>query len=154
MEIERKFLVAAVPDGVRLQDGVAIDQGYLAVGEDGAEVRLRRAGARLMLTAKSGAGLVRAESEIELDDGQFEALWPATEGRRIEKTRTVIPLGGGLAIELDVYRGALSGLIVAEVEFPSVDAANAFELPTWFGAEVTDDARYKNRRLAVDGLPA
>ena len=153
MEIERKFLIDAVPDDVRRADGVAIDQGYLAIGEDGSEVRLRRAGARRTLTAKSGAGLVRAESEIELSDQQFGALWPATEGRRIAKTRVRIPAGGGLTIELDIYRGVLSGLIVAEVEFSSVDAAGDFLAPPWFGREVTEDARYKNRRLAVDGRP-
>jgi CYTH domain-containing protein len=44
--------------------------------------------------------------------------------------------------------------VVAEVEFDGEDAADAFEPPDWFGAEVTDDARYKNQRLACDGAPA
>ena len=35
--------------------------------------------------------------------------------------------------------GALTGLSVAEVEFATEDAADAFEPPAWFGREVTDD---------------
>ena len=62
-------------------------------------------------------------------------------------------VGEDPAIELDVYTGALEGLRVAEVEFPDDAAADAFEPPAWFGREVTDDARYKNRALARDGAP-
>ena len=40
------------------------------------------------------------------------------------------------------------------MEFPSEDASRAFEPPSWFGRELTDDPRYRNRALAVDGRPA
>jgi adenylate cyclase len=151
MEIERKFLIESPPRHLP-EPGVAIDQGYLAVGDDGSEVRVRRAGERLTLTAKRGDGLVRGEHEVELSAEQFDALWPATEGRRLRKTRFRVP-AGELTIELDLYAGELSGLAVAEVEFPSIDAADTFEAPAWFGAEVTDDPRYKNRALAQNGAP-
>ena len=79
---------------------------------------------------------------------------PFTAGRRLEKTRYVIPGSGELTIELDVYSGGLSGLIVAEVEFASEDAADAFQPSEWFGSEVTDDGRFKNQQLACHGAPA
>jgi CYTH domain-containing protein len=75
-------------------------------------------------------------------------LWPLTAGRRIEKTRYRIPASGGQTIELDVYGGHLAGLITAEIEFDSPDAAAAFVPPSWVGREVTDDPSYKNKRLA------
>jgi CYTH domain-containing protein len=153
MEIERKFLVPAPPAQLDEEERVDIAQGYLAAGEDGSEVRLRRAGERLWLTAKRGAGMVRGEFEVELHAEQFDALWPATEGRRLVKTRHTIPIGER-SVELDVYSGRLSGLVVAEVEFPSVEAARHFVPPPWFGTEVTEDQRFKNRRLAEEGLPA
>ncbi len=99
----------------------------------------------------------RRELEVEISPAQFEALWPATEGRRIEKTRRTMALAGppgGLAIEVDEYAGALAGLCVAEVEFGDEAAAAAFSVPPWFGRDVTDDEAYKNRRLALDGLPS
>ena len=154
MEIERKFLVDAVPDGLDGRRSTAIEQGYVAIDPDGTEVRIRRRDGASTLTVKSGGGLARVEEELAIDDAAFERLWPLTAGRRIEKVRHVIPTDvPGVEIELDDYRGDLDGLLVAEVEFPGEDEAHAFTPPPWFGADVTDDRRFKNQRLAVDGRP-
>ena len=153
IEIERKFLVAEPPPGFEGWPSSAIEQGYLTVDQEGPEVRVRRRGDQAYLTVKAGAGRVRVEEEIEIDGDRFERLWPLTEGRRIEKTRYVIDGGDGLVIELDVYTGELSGLVTAEVEFDSEEAAEAFEPPGWLGEDVTEDLRYKNQRLARQGLP-
>ena len=155
MEIERKFLVDAVPDNVRDHPSSALEQGYVAIDADGTEVRIRRKNGGSTLAVKSSGGLARVEEELAIDDAAFERLWPLTAGRRIEKVRHVVPTDvPGVEIELDEYRGDLDGLLVAEVEFPGEDEAHAFTPPPWFGADVTDDGRYKNQRLAVDGRPA
>jgi adenylate cyclase len=153
MEIERKFLVSELPD-LAGREPVAIEQGYLALADDrgGAEVRLRRAGHLTFLTVKSAGGLVRAEEEIELDGERFDALWPLTEGRRLEKERYSID-HGERTIELDVYGGELSGLAVTEVEFPDEGSAAEFEPPDWFGEEVTEDEGFRNEWLATRGMP-
>lgn len=116
-------------------------------------MRVRRRDGRSWLTVKSGSGRVRVEEEIEIEGDRFERLWPLTEGLRIEKTRYEIEADDGLVIELDVYEGDLEGLLVAEVEFESEEAADAFAPPDWLGPDVTEDARYKNQRLARDGAP-
>jgi adenylate cyclase len=116
-------------------------------------VRVRRRGGKAWLTIKAGAGRVRVEEEIEIEGERFERLWPLTEGRRVEKTRYEIPAGDGLTIELDVYAGDLDGLVTAEVEFASEEAAEAFVAPDWLGPDITEDVRYKNQRLARDGAP-
>ena len=151
MEVERKFLVSEPPDldGTEADE---IEQGYLAVGPDG-EVRVRRKGDHLLLTAKRGSGIARDEAEIQLDRAEFELLWPLTEGRRLRKRRHVIP-HGSLEIEVDVYEGELEGMIVAEIEFPSEEEARAFEPPDWLGEEVTGEARYLNESLATKGRPS
>ena len=105
------------------------------------------------LTIKDGRGRVRAEEELELDPATFDRLWPLTDGRRIVKTRYEIPAGNDLTIELDVYHGPLAGLATAEVEFGSVEDSERFNPPHWFGREVTEADEYKNRALAIDGLP-
>lgn len=153
VEIERKWLVPQAPDHVLQAPADRIEQGYLTIGADGAETRVRRRGERCTLTVKSGLGLTRAEHEVELTGAQFEALWPATEGARLVKRRHVLRTEEGRVIELDVYEGALGGLIVAEVEFDDPWAAESFAAPYWFGREVTDDAAYKNHRLATYGSP-
>jgi adenylate cyclase len=154
VEIERKFLVREPPAGLGQGESKRIEQGYIAIADDGTEVRVRRSDGAVTLTVKSGRGRSRLEEEIEIDGACFARLWPLTEGRRLEKTRHLIPTSGRLTIELDVYTGELTGLIVAEVEFDSEDAAEAFEPPEWFGAEVTADARFKNQALACEGRPA
>jgi CYTH domain-containing protein/CHAD domain-containing protein len=149
-EIERKFLVDEMP---RAESGrTEIEQGYLAIDE-GAEVRLRRAGDELFLTAKSGHGEVREEVEVTIAPGPFEELWPLTAGRRVRKVRHYVPLGGGLRAEVDVYGDALDGLRTAEVEFGSHEEADGFAIPHWFGRELTGDPRYANQSLATAGLP-
>ena len=151
-EIERKFLVSAVPEDLESYPHVEISQGYLAIDNDGTEVRLRLKGSRCFQTVKSGGGLSRAEYEVELTREQFDVLWPGTAGRRVEKTRYEIS-EGPLTIELDVYKDQLAGLLTAEVEFPSESASDAYSPPSWFGDDVTDDGRYKNKNLALHGAP-
>src|ERR1700754_408394 len=94
LEIERKFLVGDLPDG--LDAGERIEQGYLAIADDGVEVRIRRRGAGTTLTIKSGPAQVRTEEEIPIDERRFESLWPLTEGRRVSKTRHQVAIEGDL----------------------------------------------------------
>ncbi|USN99819.1 MAG: CYTH domain-containing protein [Phycisphaeraceae bacterium] len=144
-EIERKFLV----DGPLGFDGPGrvMLQGYIALDADGTEVRLRREAGLNTLAFKRGGGMVRTEIEIDIDDDKAEALWALTEGRRLSKSRYIRPYLNH-RVEIDVYGGALSGLLVAEVEFESEEAAKAFEPPEWFGREVTGDAKFRNNALA------
>jgi adenylate cyclase len=151
-EIERKFLVKQLPDNLQQYPSTQITQGYLAITEDGTEVRLRKKGDRYFQTVKSGFGLQRGETEIEISKDQFEKLWSMTEGKRIEKLRFEIDYLG-IKVELDIYSGSLEGLIVAEVEFPSIEQAKSFVPPSCFGREVTEDERYKNRNLVLYGIP-
>jgi adenylate cyclase len=150
-EIERKFLVSAIPED--RGPGTRILQGYLPLTSEETELRVRRKGDHTILTVKRGRGLDRSEDEVAISSEVFDALWPLTEGRRIEKTRYEIPYQGA-KIELDEYAGDLAGLLVAEVELPSREAAASFEPPAWFGEDVTEGGRYGNRELAEHGRPA
>ncbi|MCX6967560.1 MAG: CYTH domain-containing protein [Verrucomicrobia bacterium] len=146
-EIERKFLLKKLPEGFERTASAPIQQGYLALEPGGNQVRLRKKGEKHSLTVKRGKGLVREEHEITLTRDQFEKLWPLTAGRRLSKHRHEIPYGG-VTIEIDLYGGINSGLVVAEVEFASEAAAHAFVPPKWFAQEVSDRPEYSNRNLA------
>jgi adenylate cyclase len=153
IEIERKFVLSRPPDGLADAPSEPIEQGYLAITDDGIEVRVRRIGERTVLTVKQGAGERRLEEEVEIPAATFESLWALTAGRRIEKRRHLLA-HDGQRVEVDVYAGALEGLVVAEIEFESDEASAAFEPPEWLEREVTGDARYANQRLALVGLPS
>jgi CYTH domain-containing protein len=150
-EIERKWVLPAVPRDRLQGPGVKIAQGYVAIDRT-AEVRLRRGGDRRVLTIKSAPARSRVEEEFAIDADRFEALWPLTAGRRVTKTRHLIE-HDGRTIELDEYHDALAGLVTAEVEFPSEDEGDAFVPPDWLGREVTGDPRYANQSLALEGAP-
>ena len=148
-EIERKFLIDELPPDVSNSPVHLIRQGYISEDRDVTEVRLREKDDRHYLTIKKGAQLVRDEEEITLTKEQFETLWPMTENRCIEKKRYILHPDSppNITIEVDVYEEDLEGLIIAEVEFPSVEESEAFNPPDWFGREVTNIAQYKNRNL-------
>jgi adenylate cyclase len=146
-EIERKFLVRNLPADLTSYPAAAISQGYLVSRDDGVQVRLRKSGERYSFAFKRGSGNVREEREIELSAEQFDKLWPATEGKRLVKTRYEIPLGDR-TVEIDVYGERHEGLVVAEVEFDTEEAAKNFTPPDWLGEDVTGDPRYSNQLLA------
>lgn len=147
LEIERKFLLKHLPDGLVDHPHEEIAQGYLALERGGVQVRLRKKGSIRSLTYKRGAKIGREEREIRLSAEQFDALWPATEGRRLSKTRYDVPWKEWV-IEVDVYSGRHSGLVVAEVEFPDEQSCVAFIPPEWVGEDVTGRSRYSNVSLA------
>jgi adenylate cyclase len=150
-EVERKYQLHEVPARIEWTEVLSLRQGYLALDGE-TEVRLRLDANSATLTIKHGGGRVRVEEEIALDRERAEGLWELTRGRRIHKTRRRARLDG-LLLEVDQYEGDLEGLLVAEVEFPDVEAADRFEPPPWFGREVTEDSAYKNRSLACNGRP-
>lgn len=147
-EIERKFLLQRLPDGLYEFPHEEIAQGYLAI-EPGIQVRLRKKGSIRSLAFKRGSKSAREEREIRLSAEQFDALWPATEGRRLTKTRYDVPYKQWI-IEVDIYRGRLDGLIVAEVEFEDEKSCRQFVPPNWLGDDVTGKSRYSNVLLAQE----
>jgi CYTH domain-containing protein len=152
LEVERKFLVPEKPAFLKGCGRKRIRQGYLAVGQNGTEVRVRQEGKRYFLTVKSGRGEARVEEELRIGRKRFESLWPLTRGRRVRKVRYFASHhGNGVAV--DVYRRKLKGLVTAEAEFADAQSARAFEPPDWVGREVTGDEHFRNRSLALNGLP-
>ena len=101
-----------------------------------------------MVAGLLNGGVLIPPTFIKRDRSEAEGL-----GRRVIKTRYLVPLGSDLVVELDVYAGDLDGLLTAEIEFPSEQASAAFEPPGWLGPEITGDERYANQSLALRGPP-
>ena len=151
-EIERKFIAANLPHSLlEPRKPVAIRQGYLCQNEH-SEIRIRDKAGSYSMTVKQGAGLKRLETELPLEAAQFDALWPLTEGARLEKLRYHIPYFGN-TLEIDVFNGALTSLVIVEVEFASEEDSHYFLPPDFVSSEVTTDPNYKNLNLARYGLP-
>ena len=147
MEIERKFLIQSQRLPKNLQDFPfhQIEQGYLCTEP---VVRIRRQDDQYYLTYKSKGLLSREEYNLPLTKEAYLHLKPKADGLVISKTRYLIPEKDGLTIELDVFHNEYKGLLLAEVEFPSEEAANAYVPPEWFGEDVTLSSKYHNSTLS------
>ena len=145
MEIERKFLIKDLPKDLTSYPCSQIEQAYL---NENPVLRIRRKDDDYILTYKSKGMMAREESEFPLTKEAYEHLRTKADGKIIRKTRYVIPLAPH-TIELDVFHGAMEPLIMAEVEFASIEEANVFLPPDWFGQDVTMDRRYHNVNMAL-----
>ncbi|MDO9415259.1 CYTH domain-containing protein [Pararhizobium sp.] len=149
-EIERKFLVAS--DGWRAaaDDGATLRQAYIAAMEDrSVRVRIKNDNSARMTVKIGRNALVRDEFEYDIPLPDAEELCALAIGIVIRKTRYRVS-HEGFVWEVDVYDGAYSGLVVAEVEMRSADDDPS--LPDWLGVEVTGDHRYSNQSLATEAL--
>ena len=146
MEIERKFLIRKLPEAPDMFEHSELLQGYLSRNP---VVRIRKDGEKYELTYKSGAGMAHEEANLPLSEESFYHLLEKIDGKTIEKTRYRIPYGN-FTIELDIFHGHMDGLVMAEVEFESVEQALSFTPPDWFGEDVTSDRNYRNATMAYE----
>ena len=145
MEIERKFLVKTLPDNLKEYKCRVIEQGYLNTNP---VVRVRRDNDEYYLTYK-GQGLVcREEFNLILNEESYNHLIKKADGNIISKKRYEIPDDSGHTIELDIFEGVFEGLVLAEVEFNSMDEAKAYTPPDWFLEDVSENKEYQNSNMS------
>lgn len=151
MEIERKYLVTAPPADFPSWPCQCIEQAYLCTQP---VIRIRRENDRFYLTYKSTGLLAREEYNLPLTAESYAHLLTKADGMVLTKKRYLCPIEKtSLVIELDVFSGEYQGLMLAEVEFSSVEEAKAFTPPDWFGKEVTFSGEYQNSRLSQGPKP-
>lgn len=149
MEIERKYLVKEIPANLDQYESKKIAQGYLCTEP---VVRIRRSNNDYYMTYKGDGLMAREEYNLPLTEEAYTHLRPKIDGLLIAKTRYLIPLNDKLTAELDIFEEDLKGLVIVEVEFDSVEEANAFSAPDWFGEDVTNSGKYHNSYLSQHGL--
>lgn len=149
IEIERKFLVKKIPDNLDTYEKIDMTQGYLNTDP---VVRVRKENDDYVLTYKGSGLLSHSEYNLPLNKEAFEHLLKKCDGIIISKSRYKIPIENNLTAELDIFKGDLDSLKLVEVEFDSVEEANNFTPPEWFGEDVTTDGRYHNSYISKYGL--
>ena len=121
------------------------------------EPRIGQGEKRFVHTIKTGSGLIRRERERAISQAAFDAAWPRTRGRRIEKIRWRIP-ENGVIWEVDRFQGESDlglqggGLVLLEAEASDPDQARLLEPPSWLAdvvdREVTEDPAFTNAEIA------
>ena len=150
MEIERKYLIRQLPNHLNDYPHDEISQAYISTDP---VIRIRKKNEDYILTIKSKGLLAREEIEMPISKESFLHLLEKKDGINIEKTRYKIPESRGYLIELDVFHGVYEGLLLAEVEFSSEEAAQNYIPPAWFGEEVTYSTRYHNSNMSKGVIP-
>ncbi|MBQ3852105.1 MAG: CYTH domain-containing protein [Lachnospiraceae bacterium] len=163
MEIERKFLIDKLPENLEQYQYHQIEQAYLCTTP---VVRIRREDDTFYLTCKGSGMMAREEVNHQLTSEGYYHLLTKADGNVISKKRYLIPLDHPqviegtpqppdeytLTIELDVFDKPFAPLVIAEVEFGSVEAAQSFLPPDWFGEEVTYEPKYHNSYMAMQEI--
>lgn len=143
-EIERKFLVKEIPANLNEYPYHMLEQGYLSTDP---VVRVRKEDDTYYLTYKGRGYIEKEEYNLPLNEEAYRHLLAKADGNIISKKRHLIPCPP-YTIELDVFDAPFAPLIIAEVEFPSLEEAKAFTPPEWFGEDVTGDYHYSNSYLS------
>lgn len=145
MEIERKFLIQKIPFDLTGYRKSEIEQAYLCTKP---VVRIRKSDDEYYLTYKGKGKIAREEYNLPLNEEAYLHLREKADGNILTKTRYEIPTEDKLIIELDVFYGKFQGLILAEVEFETMEQANAYVPPEWFGRDVSITGEYQNSKLS------
>lgn len=149
MEIERKFIPKYLPDNLDLYEHHDIQQAYLNTSP---VIRIRKQDEEYFLTYKGSGMMAREEYNLPLSEKSYYHLLSKADGNIITKTRYLIPLSDFLTAELDIFHDVFDGRLLVEVEFNSVDDANSFIPPEWFGNDVTYDKKYHNSNMSKEIL--
>ena len=119
-------------------------------------LRFRKYGSQYYRCIKHGTGGVREEIEKEVSSKVYKKNLKKRIGRSIKKIRYLFKLDS-YEYSVDVYKKPLVDLYVMEVEFESIAAYENYVLPSTLEMvvekEVTYDEAYKNKSLALFGLP-
>lgn len=159
MEIERKFTIKQLPADLDKYPFHHIEQGYLNTNP---VVRVRKEDEEYYLTYKGSGMMAREEHNLALNQESYYHLREKVDGNIISKKRYLIPLNNpafrkgfptpprdySLTIELDIFDPPFAPIILAEVEFGSKQAAEAFIPPDWFLEDVTYREEYHNSYMS------
>ncbi len=146
IERERRFLLEQFPGSANVERIRRITDRYI----DGTSLRLREqredgGPATFKLTqkipARSGGAQRGLITSMYVTKDEFCVL-AQLSAKTLSKTRYSVPPFG-----IDVFEGALQGLLLAEAEFDSEAAADALTLPSFVLREVSSDIRFTGGQL-------
>ena len=151
MEIERKWLIDKnnIPYDLSKYEFLEIEQAYLCFKPT---IRIRRIinKDRYIFTMKSSSkdnGLSREEYEIEISKTMYDELLSKKKGLMLSKTRYKVPYDSYM-MEIDLFHNEYESFAYMEIEFKTVEEANAYVAPCWVIKELTGDKKYTNASLA------
>lgn len=148
-ELERTYLAKRIPEGLARCRSKEIIDIYIPKSDSHPKLRIRKNGDKYEMTKKTPVDSKDAshqeEQTIILNEAEFNAL-SKLEGKRTHKIRHYYPCNGRTA-EIDVFQSDLKGLVLVDVEFETEKEKDAFEMPEFCLAEVTQETAFAGGML-------
>lgn len=142
-EIERKFLIKRMPDLSNFES--VIYERYYIFRNDIVEMRVQRKGEKFEIERKEMvSGLSAKKTKLVISEPEFEKL-KQLGGESILREGFFISFNPDVSIK--IYHGKYEGLKKIEVEFSSEAEARAFQIPDWYGEEITDSIVSRDSKL-------
>lgn len=141
VELELTYLVKYLPANLTDLPSKEVIDIYFPKNEDHPKLRLRKSGDSYEITKKQPVKEDDASNQIEqtivLNKAEYEQL-VKIEGKKVHKIRYYYPFKERAA-EIDVFQGELSGLIVVDFEFDSLEEKSSFAMPEFCLADITQE---------------
>ncbi len=140
-EIELTYLAKELPPDIKNSPHKEILDIYMPNASGHSTLRIRKAGEKYEITKKEpirgNDSSHQLESTISLTAEEFREL-SRLEGLRVKKKRYYYQ-ENGTNYEVDIFQDGLSGLVLVDVEFDSLEKKGNFMPPEWCLAEVTQE---------------
>ena len=149
LELEKTYLAKRLPTGLENFPHKEILDIYFPVSAAHPVLRLRKKGNSFEMTkkepVKDGDASEQTEHTIKLTEDEFKTL-SAIEGKRSRKIRYEYPCQGRTT-EVTVFKDELEGLVLVDVEFDDAKSKNAFVMPDFCLADVTQEQAFAGGML-------
>ncbi len=149
IEYELTYLAKKLPADLGLYPFQEIIDLYIPDTEPHPKLRLRKSGSTYELTKKEtldGNLSIHREHTIPLNINEYHAL-SIIPGHRIHKLRYFYPFGENTA-EINLFLGALAGLVTIEFEFEDQNEMPTFVMPEFALINISHEIDLIGSRLA------
>jgi CYTH domain-containing protein len=136
-EIERKFLLQSLPDGVSETEPIHFERYYLFANQN-IELRVQQKGELFEFERKvqlKENNLVRETYKIPISQEEFDLFKQQAIGNKIVFKKYKLPDSAFMVKE---YEACLKGLILLELEFGNLDEATSFQPLEWMGKDISN----------------
>lgn len=142
-EIERKFLIKKMPDLSNFES--VIYERYYIFRNNTVEMRVQKKGDKYEIERKEVVnGLSAKKTKLAISEPEFEKL-KQLGSDVILREGFFISSNPGVSIK--IYHGKYEGLKKIEVEFDSENEARTFQIPDWYGEEITGSIVSRDSKL-------
>lgn len=140
IEREKTYLAKFLPKDLEQCEKKEMMDNYIPKETNHPTIRIRKNGKKLVITKKKPVDndpSKQTEETIILNKEEYEFLM-TLDGKKVHKIRYFYPYKG-LTAEIDVFQGALTGLVLVDVEFETDEEKDSFQMPDFCLADVTQE---------------